>query len=164
MVDEQGNLASLTSSNGEGCGYVIPGTGVMVNNMLGEEDLNPGGFHRWQADTRLASMMCPSLARLADGSEVALGTGGSNRIRSAVLQVLVNLCRYDMDLVEAVAAPRLHLEGDCPGLRGGAGRAAVECGAADALARRQGVAGHQPVFWRCECGAAFPGRAVVRRG
>lgn len=112
VVDEQGNFASLTSSNGEGCGYVIPGTGVMVNNMLGEEDLNPSGFHRWQTDTRLASMMCPTLARLADGSELALGTGGSNRIRSAVLQVLLNLCRHDMDLADAVAAPRLHLEGD----------------------------------------------------
>ncbi len=112
VVDEHGNCASLTSSNGEGCGYVIPGTGVMVNNMLGEEDLNPAGFHRWQANTRLASMMCPTLARLADGSEVALGTGGSNRIRSAVLQVLVNLCWHNMDLEHAVAAPRLHLEGD----------------------------------------------------
>jgi len=112
VVDELGNCASLTSSNGEGCGYVIPGTGVMVNNMLGEEDLNPAGFHRWQASTRLASMMCPTLARLADGSEVALGTGGSNRIRSAVLQVLVNLCCHNMPLERAVAAPRLHLEGD----------------------------------------------------
>lgn len=111
VADKDGNFASLTSSNGEGCGYVIPGTGIMVNNMLGEEDLNPDGFHRWQADTRLASMMCPTLVRLADGSEVALGTGGSNRIRSAVLQVLVNLCCYDMDLERAVSAPRMHLEG-----------------------------------------------------
>jgi len=112
VVDAEGNLASLTSSNGEGCGYVIPGTGVMVNNMLGEEDLNPQGFHRWQPATRLASMMCPTIARLADGSEVALGTGGSNRIRSAVLQVLVNLAVFDQSLEAAVTAPRLHLEGD----------------------------------------------------
>jgi gamma-glutamyltranspeptidase/glutathione hydrolase len=50
VVDAQGNAASLTLSNGEGSGYVLPGTGIMVNNMLGEEDLNPGGFHRWDSD------------------------------------------------------------------------------------------------------------------
>lgn len=111
VADEHGNLASLTSSNGEGCGYVIPGTGIMVNNMLGEEDLNPDGFHRWTPGTRLASMMCPTLARLADGGEVALGTGGSNRIRGAVLQVLLNLCAFGLPLQRAVESPRLHLEG-----------------------------------------------------
>lgn len=112
VADGEGNLASLTTSNGEGCGYLMPGTGVMMNNMLGEEDLNPQGFHRWQPDTRLASMMCPTLARLADGSEVALGTGGSNRIRGAVLQVLLNLCAFRLPIADAVTAPRLHLEDD----------------------------------------------------
>ncbi|MEM1412229.1 MAG: gamma-glutamyltransferase, partial [Pseudomonadota bacterium] len=112
VADEQGNLASLTSSNGEGCGHVVPGTGVMLNNMLGEEDLNPDGFHRWQPDARLASMMCPTIARLPDGSEVALGTGGANRIRGAVLQVLLNLCAFRMPIADAVTAPRMHLEGD----------------------------------------------------
>ena len=112
VADEFGNLASLTTSNGEGSAYVLPGTGIMMNNMLGEEDLNPGGFHRWTEDTRLASMMCPTVARLADGSQVALGTGGSNRIRSAVLQVLVNLFEFDLPLEQAVMAPRLHLEGE----------------------------------------------------
>lgn len=131
VADEHGNLAAITSSNGEGCGYVIPGTGVMMNNMLGEEDLNPGGFHRWPTNRRLASMMCPTLARLPGGAEVALGTGGSNRIRSAVLQVLLNLCVFDQSLEAAVAAPRLHLEG---------GRLSIEAGypdaAAEALAKR----------------------------
>jgi gamma-glutamyltranspeptidase/glutathione hydrolase len=127
VADEYGNLASLTSSNGEGCGYVIPGTGIMMNNMLGEEDLNPDGFHRWTPGTRLASMMCPTLARLAHGGEVALGTGGSNRIRGAVLQVLLNLCAFGLPLRRAVESPRLHLEG---------GQLSVEAGLPEpALAR-----------------------------
>ena len=46
VADAEGNLASLTLSNGEGSSYVLPGSGIMLNNMLGEEDLNPGGFHR----------------------------------------------------------------------------------------------------------------------
>lgn len=111
VADAEGNLASLTASNGEGCGFVVPGSGVMMNNMLGEQDLNPGGFHRWAPGTRLASMMCPTLARLADGSEIACGTGGSNRIRGAVLQVLLNLCGFGMPLERAITTPRLHVEG-----------------------------------------------------
>jgi len=61
---------------------------------------------------RLASMMTPVVAVLGDGSQVALGSGGSNRIRSAILQVLVNVFEYGLALEDAVAAPRLHLEGD----------------------------------------------------
>ena len=78
----------------------------MLNNMLGEEDLSPGGFHRWEENCRMASMMCPSVATLPDGGRVALGSGGSNRIRSAILQVLVNLFEFGMPLEQAVIAPR----------------------------------------------------------
>ena len=46
VIDDQGNAASVTTSNGEGSAYVVPGTGIMINNMLGEEDLNPQGFHQ----------------------------------------------------------------------------------------------------------------------
>lgn len=125
VVDGDGNLAALTVSNGEGCGYVLPGTGILMNNMLGEEDLNPGGFHRWPEGSRLASMMCPTVARLADGTEIALGSGGANRIRGAVLQVLNNVAGFGLPLVEAVAAPRMHLEGE---------RLSIECSRSGDLA------------------------------
>ena len=111
VADADGNLASLTLSNGEGSAYVLPHSGIMLNNILGEEDLNPGGFHRLPPGSRLASMMAPTIAALADGSSITLGSGGSNRIRSAVLQVLANLLEFDMDLESAVNAPRIHLEG-----------------------------------------------------
>ncbi len=112
VADAEGNLASLSVSNGEGCAYVLPGTGIMMNNMLGEEDLSPGGFHQWPVNRRMASMMCPAIARAPDGGSVALGSGGSNRIRSAIMQVLVNLFELGMPLERAVTAPRMHLEGD----------------------------------------------------
>ena len=111
VADAAGNLASLTLSNGEGSAYVLPGTGIMLNNMLGEEDLNPAGFHRMPTGIRLASMMTPTIANLADGGQIALGSGGSNRIRSAILQVLANKLEFGMSLEQAVKAPRLHLEG-----------------------------------------------------
>ena len=132
VADAEGNIASLTASNGEGCSYVLPGTGIMLNNMLGEEDLNPGGFNRWKAGTRLASMMSPAIAELPDGTRFALGSGGSNRIRSAITQVLVNLLDFGMTLGEAVAAPRIHLEGERLSIEPGLPEEALEalCSAA----------------------------------
>lgn len=110
VADRDGDLASLTASNGEGCGYILPGTDIMLNNMLGEEDLNPEGFHNWEPGARLASMMSPTVAHLPDGRYVAVGSGGSNRIRSAVTQVLINLVDFEMNLEDAIQAPRMHLE------------------------------------------------------
>ncbi len=119
VVDNRGQAASLTVSNGEGCGYLLPGTGIYLNNMLGEEDINPHGFHRWPLDQRLSSMMAPALAFWPDGRLVALGSGGSNRIRTAILQVLVNLVDFGLDLEPAVQAPRVHHENEFLNLEGG---------------------------------------------
>lgn len=119
VVDAEGNVAAMTLSNGEGCGYVVPGSGIMLNNMLGEEDLNRGGFHAWREGCRMASMMAPSLAVFPDGALAALGSGGSNRIRTAILQVLVKLIDFALDPETAVAAPRLHFEDGLLNIEGG---------------------------------------------
>ncbi len=110
VMDAAGNLASMTVSNGEGCGSVLPGTGIMLNNMLGEEDINPQGFHRWPSNQRMTSMMSPGILLYPDGRSVVLGSGGSNRIRTALLQVLSNLLDFDLPLEQAVQSPRLHYE------------------------------------------------------
>ena len=110
VLDAAGNAAAMSLSNGEGCGAVIPGTGYMPNNMLGEADLNPAGFHRWTPDRRIASMMAPAIVDWPDGRVAALGSGGSNRIRTAILQVLINLLDFAMPVDEAVGRPRLHNE------------------------------------------------------
>ena len=138
VVDAEGNLAAMSLSNGEGCGTPLPGAGIMLNNMLGEEDLNHGGFHRWPEDCRLASMMAPTLATSADGDLYAIGSGGSNRIRTAVLQVLVNLLDHRLPIGPATAAPRLHIEADMANLEGGA------AAGAEALLQR---AGYRTVVW-----------------
>lgn len=110
IADQEGNFASMTLSNGEGSGYVIPGTGIVLNNMLGEEDINPHGFHQWPENQRIASMMSPTLVFSNEGRIIATGSGGSNRIRSAILQVLINLLDYDMDIGQAVEQERVHYE------------------------------------------------------
>ena len=110
VMDSRGNCASVTCSNGTGSGIVVPGTGVHVNNMLGEEDLNPQGFHRIPPGRRVSSMMSPTLA-LRDGEVVlGLGSAGSNRIRSAILQTVVRVLEEGMDADGAVKAGRLHFE------------------------------------------------------
>ncbi len=110
VIDADGNAAAMSVSNGEGCGHVLPGCGIMPNNMLGEEDINPQGFHQWAPDTRISSMMAPTLVDQPEWRRMALGSGGSNRIRTAILQVLMNVLRSGMGLQAAVAAPRIHYE------------------------------------------------------
>jgi gamma-glutamyltranspeptidase / glutathione hydrolase len=110
VVDGEGNAASVTTSNGEGASYVIPGTGIMVNNMLGEADLHPGGFHQWQENARISSMMAPTIVLKNGKPEIVLGSGGSNRIRTAILQVISNLVDFGMSAEDAVNSPRVHWE------------------------------------------------------
>lgn len=119
VTDNHGNVAAMTVSNGEGCGHIIPGTDIMMNNMLGEEDLNPGGFHRWHPNQRMSSMMAPTVAHLPDGRVIATGSGGSNRIRTAILQVLINLIDFNFDCTTALHLPRIHHEADTLFVEGG---------------------------------------------
>ncbi len=112
VMDSRGNVAGLTASNGEGCGHMIPGIGVMLNNMLGEEDLNPDGFYHWPANRRMTSMMAPTLVISPQGKKISLGSGGSNRLRTAILQVLVNIIEFDKSLHDAVNQPRIHYENE----------------------------------------------------
>jgi gamma-glutamyltranspeptidase / glutathione hydrolase len=109
-LDRSGMCANVTCSNGSGSGVLVPGTGVILNNMLGEEDLNPLGFHSIPAGRRVTSMMAPTVV-LRDGEiELGLGSAGSNRIRSAILQTIVRAVEQGMGADEAVRAPRLHFE------------------------------------------------------
>jgi gamma-glutamyltranspeptidase/glutathione hydrolase len=110
VLDADGRACSVTCTNGEGSGIIVPGTGIHVNNIMGETDLSPLGFHRAPAGHRMPSMMSPTVV-MSDGEvHVALGSSGSNRIRSAVLQTIVAIVDHDLDAAAAVAAPRVHFE------------------------------------------------------
>ncbi len=111
VMDEHHNAISITTSNGEGCGYMIPNTHIMMNNMLGEAALLPNGFHNWDCDVRLSSMMTPTLILDAkDQIAYALGTGGASRIPRAIMQVIHYLIDHQLTVEEAVKAPRAHVE------------------------------------------------------
>jgi len=112
VLDGRGGAASVTVSYGEGCGWVIPGTGMQMNNFLGEEDLNPDGFHLHPAGARLPTMMAPTVF-LRDGRpHLVLGSGGANRLRTAIVQVAFNHLLLGQELGAAVEAPRVHVEDD----------------------------------------------------
>jgi gamma-glutamyltranspeptidase / glutathione hydrolase len=111
VLDAHGSACSVTCTNGEGSGVVVPGTGIHLNNVMGEEDLSPLGFHTHPAGRRMPSMMAPSVV-LSDGEvELVLGSAGSNRIRSAILQTIVGVVDRGLSVQEAVRAPRVHFEG-----------------------------------------------------
>ena len=109
-MDEAGWACAVTCTNGEGSGMVVPGTGIHVNNMMGEQDLSPLGFFTHPPGRRLPSMMAPTVVLAGGRPELVLGSAGSNRIRSALLQVIVNVLDHGMDAQAAVEAPRLHWE------------------------------------------------------
>jgi gamma-glutamyltranspeptidase / glutathione hydrolase len=110
VVDDAGNAASLTASNGSGSGVVVPGTGLHLNNMLGEYDLNPVGDQRGVAGRRLTSMMAPSLVLEGDRPRLVVGSAGSVRLRGAILQIVVNVAVHGMSVADAIEHPRVHLE------------------------------------------------------
>jgi gamma-glutamyltranspeptidase/glutathione hydrolase len=110
VIDADGMSVSVTCSNGSGSGVLVPGTGVILNNMLGEEDLNPAGFHAIPPGRRVPSMMAPTVVLRGGEVVLALGSAGSNRIRSAILQTVVRVVEQGMGPQEAIDAPRLHSE------------------------------------------------------
>jgi gamma-glutamyltranspeptidase/glutathione hydrolase len=110
VIDADGWACSVTCSAGSGSGIIVPGTGVHLNNMLGEQDLNPLGFHRHPPGRRLPSMMAPTAVMRDGAPELVLGSAGSNRIRSAILQTVVRVLDEGMRAQDAVEAPRLHFE------------------------------------------------------
>ena len=118
VLDGSGMAASVTSSNGSCSGVVVPGTGIVLNNMLGEEDLNPS-HTTIPAGERLGSMMSPTIATRGGTPELVLGSAGSNRICSAVSQVLSAVLDFGLDIETAVDAPRIHVEQTAVELEGG---------------------------------------------
>jgi gamma-glutamyltranspeptidase/glutathione hydrolase len=137
-IDAQGNAAALTASTGSGSGVVVPGTGVHLNNMLGEFDLIPAGARR-RPGGRLTSGMAPSIVLRDDRPRLVVGSAGSLRLRGAILQIVVNAIGHDLPVEEAIDAPRVHLDEGHVHCEGGTEPAAV-----DELERR----GYDVVRWR----------------
>ena len=105
-VDGNGDAASLSCSLGSSGGVVVPGTGLQLNNMLGEPQLvgeeRPG--------ERLTSLMTPSVLLREGRPRLVVGSAGSSRLHGAILQVVANVAARGLSVEEAVEAPRIHFE------------------------------------------------------
>jgi gamma-glutamyltranspeptidase/glutathione hydrolase len=153
VLDANGNAAAITCSNGTGSGVVVPGTGVHLNNMLGEEDLNPLGFHRHEPGTRVTSMMAPTTVLCEGEIELSLGSAGSNRLRSAILQVIRGVVDDGAGVSDAVERGRLHYEAGILHAEPG-----FDAGTLDEVERR----GYRLVRWK-DRNLYFGGVQAVRR-
>jgi gamma-glutamyltranspeptidase/glutathione hydrolase len=131
---------------------IVPGTGIQLNNMLGETDLNPLGAPL-RPGGRLTSMMAPSLL-LRDGRpRLVLGSAGSERLRGAIVQTVVNVVDHGASLEEAIGRPRVHLDGEDLHLEAGVDRR---------LAAPLRAAGYRVVPWPgSERNLYFGGVSVV---
>jgi len=109
VVDAAGNAASLSASLGSGSGTIVPGTGIHLNNMLGEYDLAPVGRVATPG-RRLTSMMAPSIVLRGGGPRVVVGSAGSVRLRGAIMQIVVNVVEHGLPIEEAIARPRIHVD------------------------------------------------------
>lgn len=113
VVDSNRNAVAVTISIGEGNGYFVPGTGMQMNNMLGEAALLPAGYHSWEEDVRLRSMMTPTIVQNKRRElRLALGSGGAGRIPQMIAQVVDQHLRNGRALSEAVDLPRHYYNGE----------------------------------------------------
>jgi gamma-glutamyltranspeptidase/glutathione hydrolase len=152
VIDADGNAASLSASTGSGSGVIVPATGIQMNNMLGEYDLNPNGRVRAPGH-RMTSMMAPSIV-LQDGEpRLVVGSAGSVRLRGAIMQVVVNVVGHGLPVGEAIDGPRVHVDEPHVHCEGG-----LDPGALDALE----AAGYDVVRWRRR-NLFFGGAAAVER-
>jgi gamma-glutamyltranspeptidase/glutathione hydrolase len=138
VVDAPGNAASLSATTGSGSGVIVPGTGIHLNNMLGEFDLSVAGGST-RPGARFTSMMAPSVMLRERRPRLVLGSAGSLRLRGAILQVIVNVIGHGLPVDEAIARPRIHVEEPLVHCEGGADAAELD---------RLEALGYQLVRWR----------------
>ena len=105
VVDSEGNACVLTTSLGLGSGDWLPGLDLHLNSMLGEVDLVRAPL---RSGDRMASMMAPTLAFDGGGLELALGSAGGTRLRTALVGVLARVLVEELAPQEAIDRPRFH--------------------------------------------------------
>ncbi len=108
-TDSDGGACAVTVSSGYSSGMIAKGTGIWLNNCLGEQELNAKGLHGLAPGTRLLSNMAPTVGHHPDGSSIAIGSPGADRITTAIVQVLAGFINGGLGLQDAVNHPRVHV-------------------------------------------------------
>ncbi len=108
-TDAAGLACAVTVSSGYSSGMIAAGTGIWLNNCLGEQELNPRGLHGLAPGTRLLSNMAPTVGRRDDGTTLAIGSPGADRITTAIVQAVAGFVNGGLGLQAAVNHPRVHV-------------------------------------------------------
>ncbi len=108
-TDSDGGACAVTVSSGYSSGMIAKGTGIWLNNCLGEQELNPRGLHGLPFGSRLLSNMAPTVGRHVDGGVLAIGSPGADRLTTAIFQTLTGLVEDGLSLQEAIDHPRVHV-------------------------------------------------------
>jgi len=108
-TDSDGGACAVTVSSGYSSGMIAQGTGIWLNNCLGEQELNAKGLHGLEPGRRLLSNMAPTVGRHADGSALAIGSPGADRITTAIVQALAGFVNGGLGLQQAIDHPRVHV-------------------------------------------------------
>ncbi len=149
VVDSDGAAVGLSSTLGSGSGVFRHG--FQLNNMLGELDV-VGTLLR-EPGTRLPSMMAPTLVLDEGRPRLVVGSAGSVRLSGAILQVVAAVARQGVPVQEAIARPRLHVDGPVVHVEGGWG---------DGVAQALADDGYEVVEWAGR-NLFFGGASAVER-
>ncbi|MEE8057956.1 MAG: gamma-glutamyltransferase [Pseudomonadales bacterium] len=120
VMDQYGNVVSntYTLNFSYGSGIVVPGTGILLNNEMDDFSAKPGSANAYgliggeanaiEAGKRPLSSMTPTIVFENNKPLLATGSPGGSTIITAVLQTLLNVMAFDMNIAEATTAPRIH--------------------------------------------------------
>ncbi len=110
VTDKWGNVVSYTTTIEQlfGSGIVVPGYGIVLNNELTDFDAVPGGANEVQPNKRPLSSMTPTIVFEDEQPVLTVGSPGGATIIASVLQTILNVYEYDMELKDAVEEPRIY--------------------------------------------------------
>ncbi|MEN8192105.1 MAG: gamma-glutamyltransferase [Bacteroidota bacterium] len=111
VVDKEGNLTALTQSINHwfGSGVTVKGTGILLNNHLGDFSSKPGTPNSIEPNKKPVSSIAPTLVLKAGKPFLSIGTPGGSRIIGALAQIIINIIDFDMGIDDAIEAPRVHV-------------------------------------------------------
>ena len=112
-IDAERNIVSLTESVEcyFGSGITVPGTGIILNDTMHDFDPNPGTVNSVAPRKIPMSSMSPTIVLKEGRPVLALGSAGGPRIVTSTLEALLNVIEYGFELQDALAEPRIHLNG-----------------------------------------------------
>ncbi|MFC1802758.1 gamma-glutamyltransferase [Thermoproteota archaeon] len=112
VADKAGNFVCVNQTlvNSFGCGVVVPGTGICMNNAMYGLNPEPGHANSIDGRKRRIQNVCPTIVINDDEPFMALGAPGGRNIQVSLSQVIVNVVDFGMGIQEAIEAPRITRE------------------------------------------------------